>query len=282
MARIAAVTNRLRQKLGSEPSLAVVAEELGVSETQVVELARIAEGVLDIDELTKDREDLHDEPAERNGLAAEEAEDDLGEAPVGPYSRGEVHALLKAYAAARARLLGSRREGEDARPAAHAGTLMHMRLLDLERALERLPEAQFAATDLVELQDFSAADAGRKLGVSERTVYNRLKQALGWVVDYLNDSPDLPALRTLTYALDPNPLLAVTECVRRHRATFEQIAEHAANDPKLAGLQVRWLPATGGCVPTLHSVTADGSEETAWPLNEILGRVESRPRASRT
>jgi RNA polymerase sigma factor (sigma-70 family) len=254
MVRIAAVRNRLSQDLQREPSEAEVAAEVGLAPWQVSELARRAEGVLDLLELADEVVDS----------ALEEGREtrDL-------YSPEEVKALVESYAELRARLNGSRPEEADAGTIARRpGTAIHLRLLDLEGALNRLPEKEFEALQRVGLDHTPTRAVAQALGIGERTVYKRYASAISWLTEYLNQPDGQPLLRSFSFALDPDPLRSLCECVQRHKDVFERLVQRAAIDSRLKQLSVAWLPAKNMCVPVIAGQSA--GEAASVPLSELL------------
>lgn len=63
---------------------------------------------------------------------------------------------------------------------------IHVRLIDLERAISALPRKLFEVMLLAGLLRFTNEAAGRHLGVSESAVRKRYRQGFDFVMDYLN------------------------------------------------------------------------------------------------
>jgi|GEM_PF-4846388 len=254
MARIVATRARLVHELGREPTQDEVAREVGIEDWQLGELARLAEGVLDLSDL----------PEEELADSALRDAADGGEL----YTEQEVEVLVAEYPDLRARVAGSRQEiRADAQTTARRpGTSIHLRLLDLERALDRLPQPEFDVLQSVGLNRRGKAETAKALGVAERTVYNRWTKAIRWLTEYMNRPDARPPLRDFGFALDPDPMHSLAECVRRHRQVFERLIKRAECEPNLAELRVTWIPAKNACVPVL---VAQGQSVSA-PLVELL------------
>lgn len=255
MARVAATRERLAQELGANPREEEVAAELELEPAKVSELARAAEGLLDLDALAE-------------GLSDSALTDEIPASD--SYGPEEVKALVEGYAELRARLTGSREErpGKAQTVPRRPGTAIHLRLLDLEGALNRLPGREFQVLELVGLERLSKRAAAKALKVSERTVYSRYEAAVRWLTQYLNQPDGQPPLRGFRFALDPDPLRSLCDCVRRHKALFDQLARLTAVEPRLEGLRVTWLPAKNTCVPVISN--QDPAEGLSVPLTDLL------------
>jgi len=251
--RVAAIRNRLGQELGRKPSEEEVAREAGISVGKLIDLSRIAEGVLDLDKLKQEEQE--------EGTIA-----DIG-ADLDTYSDAEVRELVVAYAQLRARLSGSRREDRSSAVGSRRpGTFVHLRLLDLEWALERLPDDEYEVVRLVGLEHQRREPVAEELGVSVRTVDNRYRRALTSIRVLLNGSRVAPRLRSFRFALDFDPLRSLEACVRRHQSFFDDLARHAEADAQLRDLRVKWLPAKNACVPVLEV----GEREVSLPLLSLV------------
>jgi DNA-directed RNA polymerase specialized sigma subunit len=270
-----AVKDALRARFGAEPSVAELAAELGLSTRQVVELQKQANTVLSLDELVE-QADERDQGA--NGVAdrdevesqpiAEEPYPDPSEAAqADTWAPPDVKKLLRLYGHLRARVSGSRRElGENsgAAQSARPGSWLQAWLVDLKCALERMPKREYAVVELVGLQDLPAKEAASRLGVSERTVYNRWKAGAEWLCAFLND-PDhqLPAERVMHLLHLPD---ALADCVDRHPTVFQRATELEYSG-KGEGLEVRWIAGDGWWVSVLAK---DHEPDPARSLLEVL------------
>jgi hypothetical protein len=150
---------------------------------------------------------------------------------------------------------------------------MHLRLVDLERGLQRLPAPEYEALNLLGLHDLTGDAAASDLGVSRKTVYNRYNRGIDWLTKFLNGAEDGPVRRTLTGALDDDPLFALRACVNRHRTLFEPLDQRVKTDADLAGLQVAWAKQANSCVPLITEEARSQAERAGGrprPLAELL------------
>jgi RNA polymerase sigma factor (sigma-70 family) len=264
IARVHAARNALPTRLGREPTAADLAAELGIPVERVLEVDRRGIDLL-----------LFDEATESSALGQDPYGHRFSGEDAPPRLRVEdVKALLVAYADLLARVLGSRTEvidGQAAQPSP-PGAWAHAWLVDFRSALERMPKRQYMVVELMGLQDLSAKEAASRLGVSERTVYNRWKAGTEWLCAFLND-PDhrLPAERVMY--LRNLPLRdPIADFIERYPKVFQRATELDRSE-MAEGLEVRWIAGNGWCVSVLAK---DHEPDPARSLLEVV--VESPPR----
>jgi RNA polymerase sigma factor (sigma-70 family) len=254
MYELVSALDRFRRELGAEPTLAQLAAALSVEEKEIAELARLARRTLDVDDAASLVGEETFFPEERGGT----------------YSEAEVAALLEAFAEMRSRIEGARNERLDlAVPPGRPGSAPHVRVLDLARALESLPESEYRVVELVGLERLTKREAAGRLNVHEKTIYNRYKSALAFLVGVLNGERVSPRLRTLEVPLDPSPLETLQACVRRYEEMFRQLETLAAQYPGLPELEVTWIPGETDCRPLLGKAVKRRAQQTRAPSQQL-------------
>jgi RNA polymerase sigma factor (sigma-70 family) len=179
-ARAAMAREELREELGRPASSEEVAESLGVPAKTIAELDELARAVVT---------NLSDYVPETS--AAPDPVEQLTSNIRRSYSEAEVEQLLESYAP-----LWSRLETARVRPhrksrgrLAQAEGNLRVRLIDIDQAIELLPEDQYAAVTLVSLYGVGFEEAARVLGVHANTVRNRYRRAVTALTAHLNGVP---------------------------------------------------------------------------------------------
>jgi RNA polymerase sigma factor (sigma-70 family) len=266
LGRIDSAEDRLWDALGREPTTAEVASEIGMSEDEVIEASGLTSALL-MEDPMKDR----DTNVEPSGSP-------LGNAAA--YSRKEVRNLLEQYAEHCARLEPTRRWNRAGRRPRRAlpSTNLQPRLIDVQGALEHLPDTLFATVELVGFYGLGCKEAGRRLGVHENTARNRYRHAIGVITDYLNGLHPLPKrLRTLDWAKKANSVRSLRHVIGNYKPFFRKLERLAASDPSFAGLEVGWvLDRKRGWVPVISEDIGEAARRMAVEVHSLPAAVGNR------
>lgn len=240
---------RLREKLGRTPSLDEVATEVGVSVRELTDIANVATVV------TGGLVEDYAPPADVGLDPLEELERHDGHA----YTVPELQRLLESYATLWSRLEGTRSDtlSSARRTRGQAESSLRVRLIDLERAIERLPDDLYDALEAVALDELSVDEAGPWLGVHPNTVRNRYRKAVTALMEYLNGEASLgPRRQRRSWRSGLQAVESITLAVRAYDELFSVLGEE---NEFLAGLEVGWVQKDDQWVPLLSS----NIEETA-------------------
>jgi hypothetical protein len=104
----------------------------------------------------------------------------------GEYTAGEPKALLDAYACVRALQETAADPLTEPQAPRRAGLGTTVRLIDLDRALERVPTTLFVALELHAIKGLSLREQRRYTGVPHTTAQDRFKRGLRWITAFLN------------------------------------------------------------------------------------------------
>jgi RNA polymerase sigma factor (sigma-70 family) len=221
---------------GEQVTPAAVAAAAGATEEEVLALGELAHTVLELDpELV---------PVESGPLTR------LEESHGATYTVGEVQHLLEEFAEHRGRIEGARpRERPRTASGSSSGSSeLAVRMIDLESALERLPDDEHDALEIVALHGLSFEEARMWLGgVHANTVRNRYQRGVKMIVDHLNgDAPLPPRTRERAgWAVALGPVESIKLVVRAYQHTFERLAELAETDEWLARMEYGWVQKDG-------------------------------------
>ena len=269
--RVDEARERLTRRLGRLPSLEEVAVEAGVPERTVCELAKVARvviGGLEDDEVPAMGDDSHP-------LAELDPDtEDYG------YTEADVGRLLGAYAQLWSGLEGTRpKTTSSARQIkAYREGSLRTRLLDLERAIERLPDDLYQAIEAVALDGLDVEEAASWLDVHANTVRNRYRRAVRVMTEYLNGERSLgPRRIRRAWRSELQAIESIAEAVRVFPDLLALLrADGGADDEAdewIAKLEFGWIKKGNRWVPLLsHDIreTVRRSGMTARPLSGFV------------
>jgi RNA polymerase sigma factor (sigma-70 family) len=238
--RFDAASARLREDLGRTPSLDEVATEMGVSLTALSDIVSVA--------TTVTAGLLEDYAPKTDGGSDPLEELDRDKEYV--YTVPEVQRLLESYATFWSRLEGARSEtiSSSRRTRGGAEGSLRVRLIDLERAIERLPDDLYGALEAVAHDELSPDEAGRWLGVHPNTVRNRYRRAVTDIAEYLNGETTLgPRRPGRSWRSGLQAVESILLAVRAYDELFSSLEAHEF----LAELEVGWVQKDDRWLPLL-------------------------------
>lgn len=234
LSRINRAEEELRAR-GQAVSTAAVAAAVGATEEDVLALGELAHTVLELD---PEAVPVEDGPLETLNPAHDVA-----------YTVREVEHLLDQFAEHRGRIEGARPREQARTPSGGSGgsSELAVRLLDVEAALERLPDAEHDALELVALQGLSPEEAARWLGAHPNTVRNRYRRGVKAIVDHLNGVEPLPARPRSRpgWSANLDAVESIKLVVRSYADAFERLAELAETNDWLARMEFGWVQKDG-------------------------------------
>jgi RNA polymerase sigma factor (sigma-70 family) len=259
--RVDKARQRLTSRLGRVPSLEEVAAEAGVPKRTVFELAEVAAAVVsglkgDYVPMTRDQSDPPaelDRDTERPG-----------------YTEAEVGRLLDSYAELWGGLEGTRSKTTTSarRTKAYRESNLQMRLLDLERAIERLPDDLYQAIEAVKLEGLREEEAAPWLGVHPNTVRNRCRRAVSLMTEYLNGETSLgPRRKRPRWRSELQAIESIAQAVRIYPEILAVLTADGEADEWTAKLEVGWIKKGNRWEPVL-----------SHDIRETVKRMGATPR----
>jgi RNA polymerase sigma factor (sigma-70 family) len=234
LSRINRAEEELRAR-GEAATASAVAAAVGATEEDVLALGDLAHTVL---ELVPEAVPVEDGPLET-----------LDSGHDATYTAGEVEHLLGQFAEHRGRLEGARPREQARTPSGGSGGLspLAVRLVDVEAALERLPDAEHDALELVALHGLSPREAARWLGAHPNTVRNRCRRGVEAIVDHLNGVNSLPARPRARpgWSANLDAVESIRLVVRSYADHFERLAELAETNEWFARMEFGWVQMDG-------------------------------------
>jgi RNA polymerase sigma factor (sigma-70 family) len=194
----------LAQRFGRWPTWQEVADDLGLVHDRLAELTPHAQWPVSLSQLLDQAFaeteaetvwsifDSAERHTEGNGSASDllsQVElDSMASDPdsSGEYTAGELKALLDAYASVRALQETAADPLTEPQAPRRAGLGTTVRLIDLDRALERVPTTLFVALELHAIKGLSLREQRRYTGVPHTTAQDRFKRGLRWITAFLN------------------------------------------------------------------------------------------------
>ncbi|MDQ3670837.1 MAG: sigma-70 family RNA polymerase sigma factor [Actinomycetota bacterium] len=261
------VSERLREGLGRLPFLDEIAAEVGVSVNELTDIANIATAVTS--GLGEDLAPI--------GHTGSDPLEELDRDEEHFYSTAEVKRLLESYAQLWGRLEGTRSEtvSSGRRTRGQAESSLRVRMLDLERAIERLPDDLYESLEALALDELSSEEAGPWLGVHPNTVRNRYRRAITALTAYLNgETPLAPRRPRRSWRSGLRAVESITLAVRAYDELFSMLEQE---DEFLAGLEVGWVQKDDRWVPLL----SNDIDETARQMGLDTRPLPSSVRRSR-
>jgi RNA polymerase sigma factor (sigma-70 family) len=174
---------------GAEPSLDELADATGRSPDRILELLQIPDCVVSLNEITDG--EAAASSAHRPGAWARtaarlinEAEDEVHS---DLYDTGEVESLVDEYQGLRSQLevrTSALEEPRLRRRGSQVATLV--RLVDLDRALQRVSGKQFVTLELAGLRDLQLRALQELVGVRHTTLAYRKKAGVKWMSSWMN------------------------------------------------------------------------------------------------
>jgi RNA polymerase sigma factor (sigma-70 family) len=230
LTKLGEAEQRLRRTLGRDPELGELADELGMTTADILEVGSLTRAfVADLVEVSRD-------PG-----AAPEPDHESSE-----YSTDEVEALLETYAEQRGRREGTPPRESRLTPAKRrtvpTSSGLDARLLDIDDALRRLPDDQFEVVEVRSLYGLRTAEAADWLGVHPNTVRNRYNAAVGAIVGHLNGDAPLPIRRSSSWHDELGAVESLKLVIRTYEPVLQYIGALAAEgDVFLREMEIGWV-----------------------------------------
>jgi RNA polymerase sigma factor (sigma-70 family) len=198
LAHLRSVMREYSEALGAEASLNELADATGQTAGRILELLQIPDGVVSLSEIIDG--EAATTSANRPGGWARTAAALIGDAEEEVhsdiYNTGEVGSLVDEYQGLRSQLEVRTTPFEEPRlrpRGSHVSTLV--RLVDLDRALQRVSGKQFVALELAGLRDLQLRKLEEFLGVRHTTLADRKKAGVKWVCAWLNGNTEADVRR---------------------------------------------------------------------------------------
>jgi hypothetical protein len=193
LAELRSIMRTYSESFGTGASLQELSEETGQTEERILELLQIPDGVVSLGEI------IYGEAAtasvNRPGGWARAAAAYINEAEeevhTDTYDTGEIESLVDEYQGLRSKLEvrgTSFEEPRLRRRGSQVSTLV--RLVDLDRALQRVSGKRFVALELAGLRDLQLRKLEELLQVRHTTFADRKKAGVNWMCAWLNGDED--------------------------------------------------------------------------------------------